>query len=381
MKILAVTPYYAYPPNSGGSSSTWHNLFWMSQLGVSIDLLTISEESDGTRTSPPHHILRNVFFCNELPQSKRPKHVASSISRCYTFQEFPLDEEYDYVWLDYEFVAPILENKTLRAKTRLLRIHNDEARFCLEQARASKQTRKFLRFLRQAYLLNRQLPTIHRQCDRLLHISTSEMARSIRRYGPEKNALLPPALVEREPLLANRSLQGCQVLFVGSLEFDPNRDAIRWYLRHIHARVCANPEYTLTIVGSSNNEPLDWLYALTRQHERIQVIVDAKELEPHYSASAAFINPVRYGTGVKTKCVHAVQNGLPVVSTPSGAEGSGFMHGCGVMLAGTSGAFASALLTVLKDKPRAQSLVESGQRFLATHYDAKERLRNILQIA
>ena len=53
---------------------------------------------------------------------------------------------------------------------------------------------------------------------------------------------------------------------------------------------------------------------------------------------------MRVGSGVKVKCLEAVQYGVPVVSTPVGAEGLSLRDPRAVVVASDAVAFADAVL-------------------------------------
>ena len=49
--------------------------------------------------------------------------------------------------------------------------------------------------------------------------------------------------------------------------------------------------------------------------------LDEQELARHYAEARVAVVPLRVGAGVKGKVVEALQQGLPLVTTPIGAEG------------------------------------------------------------
>ena len=56
--------------------------------------------------------------------------------------------------------------------------------------------------------------------------------------------------------------------------------------------------------------------------------------------------PMRFGAGVKVKCIEALQYGVPVVSTSVGAEGLGLHDSRAVVVADDAAGFATALLAL-----------------------------------
>ena len=68
------------------------------------------------------------------------------------------------------------------------------------------------------------------------------------------------------------------------------------------------------------------------------------DLRSLYEAARVVVVPMRVGSGVKVKCLEAIQYGVPVVSTPVGAEGLSLRDPRAVVVAGDPVAFADAVL-------------------------------------
>lgn len=107
-------------------------------------------------------------------------------------------------------------------------------------------------------------------------------------------------------------------LFVGSWNHPPNRDAIEWIIDDIAPALAkSDPTIAIHIVGSdiptnslsvpSNVEVHGWLPSLDAITNQVRVS----------------IAPLRFGAGIKGKIADAIARGLPVVTTPVGAEGFG----------------------------------------------------------
>ena len=72
----------------------------------------------------------------------------------------------------------------------------------------------------------------------------------------------------------------------------------------------------------------------------------APDLRTLYESTRVAVVPMRFGAGVKVKCIEALQYGVPVVSTSVGAEGLGLHDSRAVLVADDAGEFADALLAL-----------------------------------
>ncbi len=157
------------------------------------------------------------------------------------------------------------------------------------------------------------------------------------------------------------------LLFVGGFAHLPNVDAVLWFARdvfpHIRQRL---PEIVFYVVGS---KATDEIKALEQPGNGIVVkgFVSEEELARLYQTCKVAVVPLRYGAGVKGKVVEAVYNGIPVVTTSTGAEG--------IPLAGTvmeiedqPRDFADKVVRLYCDNQRCQSMCRRTQEYIKHNY-------------
>jgi glycosyltransferase involved in cell wall biosynthesis len=112
------------------------------------------------------------------------------------------------------------------------------------------------------------------------------------------------------------------VTFVGALAHQPNADAIRWLVRDIWPHVtAARPDTSLVVVGRADGDPtVPELRALV-EGAGGRLEADVPDIRPYYWEAAVVVAPLRHGSGLRNKVIHAMACGAPVVATPSALEG------------------------------------------------------------
>jgi GT2 family glycosyltransferase len=109
------------------------------------------------------------------------------------------------------------------------------------------------------------------------------------------------------------------ILFVGGFAHAPNQEAVLWFVDQVLPLIRERvPAVSLAIVGSN---PSPQVLGLAGDGIRVAANVSDAELREHYRTSRVAVVPLRYGAGVKLKVVEALREGLPLVTTPIGAQG------------------------------------------------------------
>lgn len=154
------------------------------------------------------------------------------------------------------------------------------------------------------------------------------------------------------------------LVFVGNFNHTPNVDAVLWLVREILPRVHARlPGLRLDIVG--NNPPAE-VQALASAQVLVRGWVP--DTVPHLDAARISVAPLRVGAGMKGKVGEALSHGLPVVTTPIGAEGMGLVDGREVLIADNADAFANAIVRLYRDRPMWERMAQAGRQSVESRY-------------
>ncbi len=172
--------------------------------------------------------------------------------------------------------------------------------------------------LRAADRMEERERSIWRQVDAVLYPSEDE-ARMVSLLSPSVSAHAVQAYAFSSFAAPRPAPAEPTILFVGGFAHPPNEEAAAWFvsaiLPRIHVRV---PDARLAIVGSN---PTARVLALAGEHVSVHANVSADELDAWYARARVAVVPLLFGAGVKLKVVEAMVRGLPLVTTPVGAQG------------------------------------------------------------
>jgi glycosyltransferase involved in cell wall biosynthesis len=383
MKVLHVMKILPYPANDGFSADIWDRIQSMKRLGYTIHVL-ITTGNTGLPQAALEKFRATVDRVDLVPRSSSFRSVLTAkptlMMRNSTLSSFPLHEQYDLVLAESEHVAAIFSNRQLRTRVRAIRVHNNENKYMWELASVENRLGWKLFFALEALRYGLYLRGEYRDVDCLWFISKQELERSSRRelgHGP-KRYWLPPS-VTLNPPGKNLYRKPGQVLFVGGLKNALNREGVRWYLKEVHPRLLSIPEYELVIAGNaSGSSEAHSLAQEAEQEPRTTVHLNLENLEPLYESCALMINPMRRGSGVKMKTIHAIQRRVPLVTTGVGAEGSGFADRVHIRIADSPEGFAAAVRDLLALPDASAQMADSALGYLVENYDSDRNLAEIV---
>ncbi len=237
------------------------------------------------------------------------------------------------------------------------------------------QARQTDRFERQA----------SRRADRVLLCSEEDRALLAERTGRSKGYVIIPNGVDLarfdasklDPDELARMRAQPNAVFLGSMDWWPNDDGIRWFIDEIWPQARElSPSLTLRIVGRN---PAEDLVAMGGQRG-IEVLGGVPDVRPYMAAASVFVVPLRVGGGTRLKILEALGIRAPIVSTSIGCEGIDLTPGEDLLVADTPRDFAQAMQAVVQDSALADGLRRSGFDRVAQGYSWDAIGRRVLQV-
>jgi glycosyltransferase involved in cell wall biosynthesis len=147
------------------------------------------------------------------------------------------------------------------------------------------------------------------------------------------------------PVAPPSSVRPPRIVFTGSMDWEPNIDAVEYFCSRIFPRVLAEfPDAIFQIVGRNPFAKVQRLAS-----KSVQVTGTVPSVADYLRDASVVIVPLRIGGGTRLKIYEAMAMGKALVSTSIGAEGLTFQNGRDLMLADDASSFADAILLLLRD--------------------------------
>ncbi|MDP2654693.1 MAG: glycosyltransferase family 4 protein [Candidatus Omnitrophota bacterium] len=158
-----------------------------------------------------------------------------------------------------------------------------------------------------------------------------------------------------------------RLLFIGSLDYFPNIDGLKWFCRDIwpgfHEK---HPNSILTVVGKTRNDA-EHVRSLFNHPENLEVAVNVPSTLPYYQNCFASVVPLLNGSGTRLKILESAAYGRPVLATSKGMEGLNFEDGKNIFIFKNSRSFLNAYESLL-DEERYRNVTRSAFTVLEDQY-------------
>ena len=377
MRILWVKAGKLLPVDTGGKIRSYNLL---RQLAARHDLVLLSYYGGRPDAEYDAEIGRHfpgaVSICTGVPDASAVHYLRHAFSTApYAVTKFTSPRVRDIVttWLNEkrfdvavcDFLSASLNFPKHPATPCVLFQHNVESILWRRQAIHEPNLLKRVAFTVEAFKMNRyERATVARFAhviavsdrDREAMLSMADASRvSVVPTGVDVAHYRPAATIEATAPI---------VMFLGSMDWEANVDAVEYFCRDVWPKVrAAVPQARFRIVGRNPQARV-----LKLASESVEVTGTVPSVIDYLRQAAVVVVPLRVGGGTRLKIFEAMAAGRAVVSTAIGAEGLDVTSGQDLVLADDPDGFAEAVIALLRD-PALRRSVGAAAAESAARYD------------
>ncbi|MCR4847866.1 MAG: glycosyltransferase family 4 protein [Bacteroidales bacterium] len=390
MKILLLCNKSPYPTFEGGPMAMNSIITGLLEAGHQVKILAVNSKKynvtmddipedyrkktgieliDVDLRVKPVQALKNLF-------STKSYHVERFISKDFTNRlvEVLKEDIYDVVQLETLFMAPYVD--TIRKYTKaliVLRAHNVEH---LIWERIAKGTRFFLKRMYINHLAktlkNYELNAIN-QVDGIAAITRKDAA-FFRKYCATPTIDIPYGVYPEEFHPNYEVQEQPQFYHIGSMNWMPNEEGIRWFVDDCLDSVVAKvPDFVFHLAG--RNMP-EWLKEMKNPHvDVIGEVPDAKEFVANHDVA---IVPLLSGSGIRIKIIESMALGKTVITTQVGAEGILYEEDVNIIIAENKAKMAEAIRRINENPAMAERIGRAARKLVEDVYDNRKLTERLL---
>jgi len=273
-------------------------------------------------------------------------------------------EHFDIVHLESIFVLPYLDSiRECFAGKIVVRTHNVEHRIWenLSINERNPIKKKYLKILAQQ--LEKYESVRLSEVDGIVSISDSDTNVFIE-MGCNDSIKTIPFGINLGPL---QKVNNNGLFFLGSLDWQPNIDGINWLSKMVSSSLVSK----VIVAGRNPSKEISLSDNLIMKGE-----VD--DAEQFMKERGVMLVPLFSGSGIRIKILEAMAWGVPVIATSKAVEGLGVESGRHVLITDDPAQFADFANQLLKDKNRAEQLVQNAYEFVQENYSNNRLTKHLI---
>jgi glycosyltransferase involved in cell wall biosynthesis len=379
-KLLVLTPSFPWPPTSGGDIRVYHLLRRLSRC-FEIHLLprwhgdrdeliretgvaAVHERDGRQRGSLASRLRKRIDFWRGAPHE-----ISLDLDLAYStaLQRLVTTTRFDAVLIDHLFMmqyarfvrpSPVFYSATDVETTKFMRWYVHEA---------ISLRRRVLHWAQQTII--RRFEARVGQLARTV-FATSQVDRDfLERMNKGGRFVVAANGVDLDyfQLRSRDSFnQPPAILFVGTLFYKPNLQAITFLLSEVFPRVRREiPDATCHVVGKTIEHSFEELH---QPEAGVHVHGSVPDVRPYLDRCQVSVVPLFIGSGTRIKIVEAMASGTPVVATSVGAEGLNYTEGENILIGNSADELAFAIVSLLRDRDRGARIGAAGRRLIEREY-------------
>lgn len=256
--------------------------------------------------------------------------------------------------------------------------HNIESHLLIRRAESERNFAKRLYFGVEGARVRHYEARVAGDFD--LHIACSELdCARLRAVAPAARVVAVPNGVDTEYFQPSHRESAVQsLIFVGSLNWYPNVDAVQFLLREVWPIAKArHPDLRLDIVGSAPPKSVLELAAGLKD-VRVHGFVD--DVRPLIDEATIYVCPIRDGGGTKLKLLDAFAMEKSVIAHPVACEGIDVTPGINVQLADSAESFANSVDRLLGDPAASLAMGRAARSLVVKAYAFSEIGRQLCSL-
>ena len=284
-------------------------------------------------------------------------------------------DSYDFVHLESLFMTPYIHTIRKYSKAKIiLRSHNLEHLIWERLASSAGNTAKRLYLKHLSVKLKKYEYRTINEVDGIAAISFEDTSRYKFLKCSVPLITIPFGInLKNYPYQPLDLSAPISVFHIGSMDWEPNKEAISWLLDDIWPLV-QKSGVQLHLAGK--NMPG---YITEQANESLIVHGEVDQAIHFMREHDIMIAPLLSGSGMRVKIIEAMGMGKAVITTKVGAEGISYTHNQNIIIADTAEEMALALRTLINTPSEVDRIGRNARNLIIDQYDNSKIIQNLIQ--
>ena len=223
---------------------------------------------------------------------------------------------------------------------------------------------KFMVMKNEIALLEKYEKEIGKVCEKTIFVAEKEAHEFNKELLQEKAVAIPIGVDVDYFHYHESNAKENKIGFLGAMSVAHNENAARHFIGKILPHVLKKvPDAVFMIIGGGASEELQQL-----ESEHVHFTGRVNDVRDYLEQCKAFVCPMTFGSGIKTKNLEAMAMGIPVVTSTIGAKNINAVNGHDWIIADQDDDFANAIVELLIDDKKREYIGKNGSTYIAHNF-------------
>ena len=379
MKILILSHKPVFPTLDGGSLATKKIFMDLRDEFKSVDLICLKSNKLKNKNFNKNKNYQELFEVNTNFNFKK---LFKSLfnKQCYQINRFYNKEisnaiiklikkkKYEYVLFEGVFPSIYLNDikSNCNCKT-IIRTHNVEHEIWRNLASNSNNIFKILIYTFLKKQMKKWENYICSKCDFLFCISKNDQLYFNKKLN-KKTELLPVSF----ELKQKKINQNFSIFHLGAMDWKPNIEGVNWFLKNVWFKKL-NKDAKLKLYLAGKNMP-ESIKNMANNSLIVEGVIDSAE--NYMKNKNLMIVPIFSGSGIRIKILEGMSMGIPILSTPKGAQGIDYTDNENILICKSELDFEKAIKSLQKNKTLFLKIGNGGKKLIKNHFSKEIVIKN-----
>lgn len=388
MKLLVYSVMPVIPTNYGGAVRIYNIIEKLAEKDINITL--VSPRSLSINNLDNKHNINYVFYKSKISKLSDNIKIINKLKHFLNFLFFfeelfiisnilSTEQKKEDVILQCEYiysVVPLYILKKIYNLSLVITEHNIESELSFE-INNNKLYYNILRKIEIFFL---------KKCDKIVCVSDRDKLTLQKKYTIPHEKIIVGSNATNIPIITKvtfeKSLEIKKrynldedskiILFMGTLQYSPNKKAVEIIRNNIIPRVLAEiPKAIFLIVGKGVNAKIERNVIYTGLVE---------DVIPYIYISDIAIAPLTQGGGTRLKILEYMALSKPVVSTSKGAEGLEIIHNENIIISDNWDDFSKEIVDLLLDSSKRSKIGNNAKKLIEKKYTWESTANKYIEV-
>ena len=370
-KTLVLTPILPYPPDDGSRLRPYQIIKALDKL-ADIELVSFYLPNEDINSAKEFYksYYKNLYFLEQ----KENKNLFAKFCVYHSNREnkklinkIIQENNYDLIIVEKIITLSYLGKKVFKNYKVVIDSWGIDSEISRQLYKDEKNLfKKFILFIKYIRHFFCELCYLSK-CKYFVAI-TDKQFNFYKKFFKRKKLFLIPNFVDTDYFKPNyENFEEKSIVFTGIMNFLPNIDAVMFFVNEVMPKLKEKTNVKFYIVGKNPTKEVLMLY----NNSDIVVTGEVKDIREYISKAEVVVVPLRIGSGLRNKVLHAMACGKTVVATKEAVEGINVKDKENILIANTPQEFVEKILLVLNNKDLNLKIAKNARKFIEENFSEK----------